>query len=107
MPEVAAAPSIKLKVIVLPGGSSAAKAAVSSLSTLLLSFVLSVMFTLIDAAGMLPAALGTQLKGSIIRPAGYCANYAIKPSYGAINRGGGHSTSPSGSAWIYLPVVGS
>jgi Asp-tRNA(Asn)/Glu-tRNA(Gln) amidotransferase A subunit family amidase len=48
-------------------------------------------------AGMLPAALGTQLKGSIIRPAGYCANYAIKPSYGVINRGGGHSTSPSGS----------
>ena len=48
-------------------------------------------------ACMLPAALGTQLKGSIIRPAGYCANYAIKPSYGAINRGGGHSTSPSGS----------
>ncbi len=48
-------------------------------------------------ARMLPAALGTQLKGSIIRPAGYCANYAIKPSYGALNRGGGHSTSPSGS----------
>jgi len=48
-------------------------------------------------ARMLPAALGTQLKGSIIRPAGYCANYAIKPSFGAINRGGGHSTSPSGS----------
>jgi Asp-tRNA(Asn)/Glu-tRNA(Gln) amidotransferase A subunit family amidase len=48
-------------------------------------------------ACMLPAALGTQLKGSIIRPAGYCANYAIKPSFGALNRGGGHSTSPSGS----------
>lgn len=48
-------------------------------------------------ACMLPAALGSQLKGSIIRPAGYCANYAIKASFGAINRGGGHSTSPSGS----------
>jgi len=48
-------------------------------------------------ARILPAALGTQLMGSIIRPAAYCANYAIKPSFGAINRGGGHSTSPSGS----------
>jgi Asp-tRNA(Asn)/Glu-tRNA(Gln) amidotransferase A subunit family amidase len=48
-------------------------------------------------ARMLPAALGSQTKGSIIRPAGYCANYAIKPSFGTINRGGGHSTSPSGS----------
>ena len=48
-------------------------------------------------ARMLPAALGTQLKGSIIRPAGYCANYAIKPSFGAINRDGGHPVSSSGS----------
>lgn len=48
-------------------------------------------------ARMLPAALGTQLKGSIISPAGYCANYAIKPSFGAINRDGGHSISSSGA----------
>lgn len=38
-------------------------------------------------AGMVPVAIGTQVIGSIIRPAGYCANYAIKPTFGAINRG--------------------
>ncbi|WP_235934553.1 amidase [Paramicrobacterium chengjingii] len=42
------------------------------------------------ASGMLPAALGTQVIGSIIRPASYCGTYAIKPSVGAINRGGSH-----------------
>src|SRR3546814_8640830 len=46
---------------------------------------------------MMPAGLGTQLKGSIISPAGYCATYAIKPSFGALNRSGGHSAAPSGS----------
>jgi Asp-tRNA(Asn)/Glu-tRNA(Gln) amidotransferase A subunit family amidase len=43
------------------------------------------------------AALGTHLKCSIIRAAGYCANYAIKPNFGSINRGGGHLSSSSGS----------
>ncbi|MBT5050927.1 MAG: amidase [Rhodospirillaceae bacterium] len=38
--------------------------------------------------GMLPAALGTQVIGSIIRPAGYCGAYGYKPSVGGINRGG-------------------
>lgn len=38
-------------------------------------------------AGMVPATIGTQVIGSIIRPAGYCANYALKPTFGAINRG--------------------
>jgi Asp-tRNA(Asn)/Glu-tRNA(Gln) amidotransferase A subunit family amidase len=38
-------------------------------------------------AGMLPAAIGTQVGGSIIRPAGYCANFAAKPTFGALNRG--------------------
>ena len=42
------------------------------------------------AAGMLPAALGTQVVGSIIRPASYCGCYGFKPSLGAINRGGSH-----------------
>src|SRR6185503_8956264 len=40
--------------------------------------------------GMLPAALGTQVVGSIIRPASYCGCYGFKPSLGAINRGGSH-----------------
>lgn len=38
-------------------------------------------------AGMVPAAIGSQVVGSMIRPASYCANYALKPSQGAINRG--------------------
>lgn len=38
-------------------------------------------------AGMVPAALGTQVVGSIIRPASFCANFAIKPTMGALNRG--------------------
>src|SRR5262245_2592028 len=42
------------------------------------------------AVGMLPAALGTQVVGSIIRPASYCGCYGFKPSLGAINRGGSH-----------------
>lgn len=48
-------------------------------------------------AAMLPAASGSQVRGSIVRPAGFCANYALKPTFGALNRGGGHSLSPSQS----------
>lgn len=40
------------------------------------------------AAGMVSAALGTQVVGSIIRPAGFCGVIGYKPSYGGINRGG-------------------
>jgi len=39
-------------------------------------------------AGMLSAALGTQVVGSIVRPSSYCGAYGFKPSLGAINRGG-------------------
>lgn len=46
-------------------------------------------------AGMVPAAIGTQVIGSIIRPAGYCGNWALKPSQGAINRGERQATSMS------------
>lgn len=49
------------------------------------------------AAGMVPAATGSQVRGSIIRPAGYCGNYALKPSFGALNRQGGHGLAPSQS----------
>lgn len=38
-------------------------------------------------ARMVPAAIGTQVVGSVIRPASFCANYAIKPTMGALNRG--------------------
>jgi Asp-tRNA(Asn)/Glu-tRNA(Gln) amidotransferase A subunit family amidase len=37
---------------------------------------------------MVPLALGTQTGGSVIRPAAYCGAYAIKPSFGSINRQG-------------------
>ena len=47
------------------------------------------------AARMVPAALGTQVAGSIIRPAAYCGNVALKPSQGAINRGERQATSMS------------
>jgi Asp-tRNA(Asn)/Glu-tRNA(Gln) amidotransferase A subunit family amidase len=40
------------------------------------------------AAGIVSAALGTQVIGSIIRPASYCGCLGYKPSVGSINRGG-------------------
>jgi Asp-tRNA(Asn)/Glu-tRNA(Gln) amidotransferase A subunit family amidase len=40
------------------------------------------------AAGMVAGALGTQVVGSIIRPAGFCGVHGFKPSVGGINRGG-------------------
>ena len=39
-------------------------------------------------AGILPAALGSQVVGSALRPASYCGCVGYKPSYGALNRGG-------------------
>jgi Asp-tRNA(Asn)/Glu-tRNA(Gln) amidotransferase A subunit family amidase len=49
------------------------------------------------AARMVPAGLGTQVGGSIIRPAAYCGNVALKPTQGAINRGERQATSMSTS----------
>jgi len=39
-------------------------------------------------SGMLAGATGSQVIGSIIRPAGYCGAFGYKPSMGGINRGG-------------------
>lgn len=47
------------------------------------------------AARMIPAAIGTQVGGSIIRPAAYCGNVALKPTQGGINRGERQATSMS------------
>jgi Asp-tRNA(Asn)/Glu-tRNA(Gln) amidotransferase A subunit family amidase len=47
------------------------------------------------AARMVPAALGTQVGGSVIRPAAYCGNIALKPTMGGINRGERQTTSMS------------
>lgn len=40
------------------------------------------------AAGYFSVGLGTQVVGSILRPASFCGVYGMKPSIGAINRGG-------------------
>lgn len=42
------------------------------------------------ACGMVPAALGTQVIGSILRPSSYCGVFGFKPSVGGINRGGSY-----------------
>ena len=50
-------------------------------------------------AGMVPATIGSQVVGSVIRPASFCGNIAIKPTLGALNRGeraGGLSQSHVG-----------
>jgi Asp-tRNA(Asn)/Glu-tRNA(Gln) amidotransferase A subunit family amidase len=47
------------------------------------------------ASGMLPVALGTHARGSTIRPASFCGAYALKPTFGAINRQGSFSMAYS------------
>jgi Asp-tRNA(Asn)/Glu-tRNA(Gln) amidotransferase A subunit family amidase len=59
-----------------PGGSSAGSAAAV-------------------AAGMLPLATGSQVRGSGIRPGSICGVPAFKPTFGALNRHGGIDPSPS------------
>jgi Asp-tRNA(Asn)/Glu-tRNA(Gln) amidotransferase A subunit family amidase len=45
------------------------------------------------AAGFVPAAIGTQTLGSVIRPAAFCGVVGFKPSFGAISRTGIHPLS--------------
>jgi Asp-tRNA(Asn)/Glu-tRNA(Gln) amidotransferase A subunit family amidase len=47
------------------------------------------------ACGMVPAALGTQTQGSVLRPASYCGVVGFKPTHGALNAGGIHLLSPT------------
>jgi Asp-tRNA(Asn)/Glu-tRNA(Gln) amidotransferase A subunit family amidase len=79
-----------------PGGSSSGSAAAAG-------------------SGMVAAGLGTQVVGSILRPASFCGCVGFKPSLGAINRGGSHdglSQSVHGAlaasiedAWILLREI--
>ena len=46
-------------------------------------------------AGMLPLAIGNQGRGSILRPASFCGNFALKPTFGALHSGGMLWRSPS------------
>jgi len=45
------------------------------------------------ACGMVPAALGTQTQGSILRPAAYCGVVGFKPTHGVLHTGGIHLLS--------------
>src|SRR4029453_10080797 len=47
------------------------------------------------ACGMVPAGLGTQTQGSVLRPAAYCGVVGFKPTHGALHTGGIHLLSPT------------
>ena len=47
------------------------------------------------AACMLPVATGSQVRGSVIRPASICGVIGFKPTFGALNRHGGVDPNPS------------
>jgi Asp-tRNA(Asn)/Glu-tRNA(Gln) amidotransferase A subunit family amidase len=47
------------------------------------------------AMGMVPASIGTQTAGSIVRPASFCGVYGCKPSFGLLPRTGMLKTTDS------------
>ena len=47
------------------------------------------------AARMVPVGTGSQVRGSVLRPAAFCGAYALKPSYGTLNTLGGFPSAPS------------
>jgi Asp-tRNA(Asn)/Glu-tRNA(Gln) amidotransferase A subunit family amidase len=47
------------------------------------------------AAKMLPVGTGSQVRGSVIRPASICGVIGMKPTFGSLNRLGGVDPSPS------------
>jgi Asp-tRNA(Asn)/Glu-tRNA(Gln) amidotransferase A subunit family amidase len=58
------------------------------------------------AVGAISVGIGTQVFGSILRPASFCGCYGFKPTVGAINRGGSHdalSQSTHGPLAASLP----
>jgi Asp-tRNA(Asn)/Glu-tRNA(Gln) amidotransferase A subunit family amidase len=79
-----------------PGGSSSGSAAVVG-------------------AGILPAALGTQVVASTIRPSSFCGCVGFKPTVGALNRAGsfdhlsqsctGILAATPGDAWVVASAI--
>ena len=58
------------------------------------------------AVGAVSVGLGTQVLGSILRPASFCGCFGFKPTFGAINRGGSYdalSQSTHGPLAACLP----
>ena len=58
------------------------------------------------AVGAISVGIGTQVFGSIVRPASFCGCFGFKPTVGAINRGGSHdalSQSTHGPMAASLP----
>jgi Asp-tRNA(Asn)/Glu-tRNA(Gln) amidotransferase A subunit family amidase len=47
------------------------------------------------ADGMVPAAVGSQTAGSVVRPASYCGVVGFKPTFGALDLEGVHPLAPS------------
>jgi len=56
-------------------------------------------------AGMVPAATGTQVRGSILRPACYNGAWALKPSWGAINTRGASPHRRVLAIWVFSLVL--
>lgn len=46
-------------------------------------------------SSMVPMAIGTQVRGSVLRPACFNGTWALKPSFGSMNLGGGFPSPPS------------
>lgn len=57
------------------------------------------------ATGLVSAALGTQVIGSIVRPASYCGCYGYKPSVGSLNRGGSFDHLSQSSAGVLAATL--
>lgn len=58
------------------------------------------------AAGMVPAALGTQVIGSTVRPASFCGCFGYKPSVGGINRGGSFDEFSQSCSGVIAATLG-
>jgi Asp-tRNA(Asn)/Glu-tRNA(Gln) amidotransferase A subunit family amidase len=58
------------------------------------------------AAGMVPAALGSQGLGSTIRPSSYCGCFGYKPSLGGINRRGSFDVYSQSCSSVLAATLG-